>query len=146
MKFNLDIVTPERLVYSEEIDVLTIPTTQGEISVLANHMPLVSIIAPGEIKIKKDGIEVYMAISGGFVQITKNKVTILADAAERAEEIDLERALKARERARVLLEEKQLDKVSHAEAMAALQRSLIRTKVARRRSSKRMDLDSSKTE
>ncbi|MEO0225380.1 MAG: F0F1 ATP synthase subunit epsilon [candidate division WOR-3 bacterium] len=133
MKFKLEIVTPERLIYSEEVDSVTIPTLQGEITVLAHHMPVVSIISPGEIKIKKESEIVYMAITGGFVQITSQKVTILADAAERAEEIDIERAEKARERARKLLAEKQLDKTSHAEALAALQRALIRIKIGRRK-------------
>ena len=136
MKFKLDIVTPEKLTYSDEIDVLTVPTTQGEISILAHHVPLITMIAPGEIRIKKDGTVIYMTITGGFIQVTHHKVTILADAAERAEDIDIERAEKARERARKLLEEKKIDKMSHADAMAALQRSLLRIKVARQRSSK----------
>jgi F-type H+-transporting ATPase subunit epsilon len=139
MKFKLDIVTPERLVYSEDVDIVTIPTVEGEIGILANHTPIVSVIAPGELKIKKDGEVTYMAVSGGFVQFMKNKATILADAAERAEEIDMARAENARERARKLLSEK-LDTVSHAETFAALQRSLIRLKVAQRQSTKKRDL------
>jgi len=133
MKFRVEIVTPERLVYVDDVDVVTIPTVQGEISILAHHMPLVSIIAPGEIRIKKNGEVTYMAVAGGFVQITGQKVTILADAAERAEEINIARAERAREHARKLLEEKRLDKFSHAETMAALERALTRIKVARRR-------------
>ncbi len=136
MKFRLEIVTPERLVYSDDVDVLTVPTVQGEISILAKHVPLVSIISPGEIRIKKDNNIEYMAISGGFVQVIPNKVIILADAAERAEEIDLERAERARERAQKLMEEKRGDKISHAEAMAAFQRALVRIKVARRKPKK----------
>jgi len=140
MKFKLDIVTPERLVYSEDVDVVTIPTIEGEIGILANHTPIVSVIASGELKIKKAGEVNYMAISGGFVQFIKNKATILADAAERAEEIDMDRAEKARERAKKLLSEKQIDKIAHADAIAALQRSLIRIRVAQRRSAKTRDL------
>lgn len=139
MKFKLDIVTPERLVYSEDVDVVTIPTIEGEIGILANHTPIVSVIASGELKIKKDGEVNYIAITGGFVQFMKNKATILADAAERADEIDIERAEKARERARKLLSEKK-DTVSQAETFAALQRSLIRIKVAQRQSTKKRDL------
>ncbi len=133
MKFRLEIVTPERLVYSEDIDILTVPTVQGEISILAKHIPLVSIISPGEIRIKKDNEIEYMAITGGFVQVLPHKVIILADAAERAEEIDLERAMKARERAQKLMEEKRADKMTHAEAMAAFQRALVRLKVGQRK-------------
>jgi F-type H+-transporting ATPase subunit epsilon len=133
MKFRLEIVTPERLVYSEDVDVLTLPTVQGEISILAKHVPLVSIISLGEIKIKRDNEVEYMAITGGFVQVLPHKVIILADAAERAEEIDLERAMRARERAQKLLEERRGDKISHAEAMAAFQRALVRIKVGQRK-------------
>ncbi len=136
MKFRLEIVTPERLVYSEDVDVLTVPTVQGEISILAKHVPLVSIISPGEIKIKRDGETEFMAITGGFVQVLPHKVIILADAAERAEEIDLERAMKARERAQKLMEEKRGDKISHAEAMAAFQRALVRIRVGQRKRKK----------
>ncbi|MCX7994377.1 MAG: F0F1 ATP synthase subunit epsilon [candidate division WOR-3 bacterium] len=133
MKFRLEIVTPERLVYSENVDVLTVPTVQGEISILARHVPLVSIITPGEIRIKKDDEIEYMAITGGFVQVLPHKVIILADAAERAEEIDIERAMRARERAQKLMEEKRGDKITHAEAMAAFQRALVRIKVGQRK-------------
>jgi len=142
MKFKLDIVTPERLVYSEDVDVVTIPTIEGEIGILANHTPIVSVIASGELKIKKDGEVNYIAITGGFVQFMKNKATILADAAERADEIDIERAEKARARAKKLLSEKQVDKIAQADAIAALQRSLIRIRVAQRRSTKKRDLKS----
>ncbi len=133
MKFRLEIVTPERLVYSQDVDVLSVPTTQGEISILAKHVPLVTIISPGEIKIKNDNETEYIAITGGFVEVLPHKVIILADTAERAEEIDLERAMKARERAQKLMEEKREDKIANAEAMAAFQRALIRIKVGQRK-------------
>lgn len=140
MKFKLEIVTPERLVYSSDIDLVTIPTIQGEISILAHHIPLVTVIQPGEIRIRKETEISYMAIVGGFVQVTGSKVTILADAAERAEEIDLARAEIARQRAQKLLSEKRADNLSNTEAIAALQRALVRIKVARRKGSR---LDSS---
>jgi len=133
MKFRLEIVTAERLVYTRDVDVLTVPTVQGEISILAKHVPLVSIISPGEIRIKRDNKIEYMAISGGFVQVIPNKAIILADTAERAEEIDLARAEQARQRAQKLMEDKRGDKISHAEATAAFQRALIRIKVGQRK-------------
>jgi F-type H+-transporting ATPase subunit epsilon len=133
MKFKLDIVTPERQIWSDDVDFVTIPTIQGEITVLANHVPVVSIIEPGELKIRKENENIFMAVTGGFFQVTGKKVTILADAAERAEEIDIERAERAREHAKQLLEEKKQEKVPNAEAIAALQRSLARLKVASRR-------------
>jgi F-type H+-transporting ATPase subunit epsilon len=142
MKFKLEIVTPERLMFSDDIDVLTTPTTQGEISIMAHHVPLVTMIAPGEIKIKKNKETSFMTITGGFIQVAMNKVTILADAAERAEEIDIDRAEAARERARKMLAEKHLDSISHADAVAALQRSLLRLKVARHRTSRGGDYSS----
>jgi F-type H+-transporting ATPase subunit epsilon len=133
MKFKLDIVTPERQIWSDDVDFVTIPTIQGEITVLANHVPVVSIIEPGELKIRKENENIFMAVTGGFFQVTGKKVTILADAAERAEEIDIARAERAREHAKQLLEEKKQEKVPNAEAIAALQRSLARLKVASRR-------------
>jgi len=137
MKFKLDIVTPERQIWSDDVDFVTIPTIQGEITVLANHVPIVSIIEPGELKIRKENENIFMAVTGGFFQVTGKKVTILADAAERAEEIDIERAERAREHAKQLLEEKKQEKVPNAEAIAALQRSLARLKVASRRRKQR---------
>jgi F-type H+-transporting ATPase subunit epsilon len=133
MKFKLDIVTPERLIWSDDVDFVTIPTVQGEITILAHHVPIVTIIEPGELKIRRESETIYMAVSGGFIQVTGKKVTILADAAERAEEIDINRAERAREQAKKLLSEKRAEKVPNAEAMAALQRSLTRLKVAGRR-------------
>ena len=133
MKFKLDIVTPERQIWSDNVDFVTIPTIHGEITVLANHVPIVSIIEPGEIKIRKENENFFMAVTGGFFQVTGKKVTVLADAAERAEEIDIERAERARAEAKKLLEEKRQQKVPNAEAIAALQRSLARLKVASRR-------------
>ncbi len=133
MKFKLDIVTPERIVWSGDADQVTLPTQQGEITVLARHVPIVSILEPGEIMIRRDKETVFMAVAGGFVQVTEKQTTILADAAERAEEIDLERAERARERARQLMAQKTGDKVRDAEIFSAFQRSLIRIKVAGRR-------------
>ena len=138
MRFNLEIVSPEKLTFSDAVDVVTVPTYEGEISILANHTPLVSIIQPGELRIKKGAEITYLAISGGFIQVTGHRVIILADAVERAEEIDLERAEKARERAQQMLEEKRHDQISRLDVgtMAALERALTRIKVARRRTTR----------
>ena len=111
-KIKLKIVTPERTVYESEIDQLTLPTQEGEITVLPNHIPLISVLAPGELIAKADGEEITMAVSGGMVEVRRNEITILADTAERAEEIDLKRAEEARERAEKLKEERiQFDEV-----------------------------------
>src|SRR4030067_2989140 len=99
-KLNVDIVTAERLVYSEqEVDELIVPGIAGELGVLPLHAPLLTMIQPGVLRVVKGGEEVAMAITGGFIEVRDNRVTILADAAERGEEIDTARAEEARRRA-----------------------------------------------
>ncbi|MDP3245098.1 MAG: ATP synthase F1 subunit epsilon [bacterium] len=131
---QFEITTPERVVYKEKIDSVTIPTRDGEITVLPNHLPLVSILKPGVLVVRKGGEENFMAVSGGFVEIQpESRVIILADTAERAEELTLEAVEAARERAQKLLEEKRgADEVAYGAAAAALERELARLKVARR--------------
>jgi len=137
-KIKLKIVTPERTVYESEIDQLTLPTQEGEITVLPNHIPLISVLAPGELIAKADGEEITMAVSGGMVEVRRNEITILADTAERAEEIDLKRAEEARERAEKLKEERiQFDEVQYATAAAVLEKNLARIRVARKHLTKR---------
>ena len=137
-KIHFQIVTPEKITYRDDVDSITLPTQMGEITVLPNHTPLISSLKSGEAIIKKDGEELSIAVSGGFLQIQpKNKVVVLADAAERAEEISEERAQEARKRAEDILKEKRLDKAELATAAAALEKSLIRLKVARRRTGRR---------
>ena len=134
-KINFQIVTPEKIIYRDDVDSITLPTQIGEITVLPHHAPLISSLKSGEAIIKKDGEEFSIAISGGFLQVQpKNKEVVLADAAERAEELSEERAEQARIRAEEILKEKRLDKAEMATAAAALEKSLIRLKVARRRS------------
>lgn len=132
-KIIFQIITPEKIVYEDEIDQATIPTQQGQITVLPHHIPLISIIEAGELIVKKNNEEIPLFISGGFIEVRKgNKIVILADSAEKAEEIDEERALKARERALALQKEKFTDDIKFGEAAAALERSLARLKVARK--------------
>ena len=97
---RLDIVTAERLVSSEEVDWLVAPGVDGELGILPRHAPLLTALAPGEIRVVKDGEESFIAIGGGFMEVIGNKVTILADTAERADEIDAERAEAALSKAR----------------------------------------------
>ena len=133
-KISFEITTPERIVYRDEVDQITIPTRDGEITVLPNHIPLVSLLSPGALTVKKNGEEVYMATSGGFVEVLPgNKVIVLADTAERSEELDLAAIEVARERARKILEEKRnIDDVAFVDAAAMLERELARLKVARK--------------
>lgn len=129
---QLDIVTAERLVSSEEVDLVVAPGKMGEFTVLPHHSPLLTILRPGELRIVKNGADNFIAVSGGFMEILGNKVTILADTAERAEEIDIQRA----EDALNLAQERIASASSNMDlqrAMAAVQRSQARMKVARRR-------------
>lgn len=133
MPLKVDIVTAERLVYSEEdVDEVIAPGSEGELAVLPMHAPLLTMIKPGVMRIIKGGEDIDMAITGGFLEVRDDRVTILAGAAERAEEIDIVRAEEARRRAERLLEERTAE-VDLARAAASLQRALIRLKAAERK-------------
>ena len=134
-KIHFKIVTPERVVYESDIDQVTIPTKSGEITVLANHTPLVSLISPGEMVVKKNNNIHSFAVASGFIEVRpRSEVVILADTAERAEEIDLERAEAARDRAHAMLSEKEkLSDVQFAKLQAVLEREMARIKVRNKR-------------
>ncbi len=131
-KLKLDIVTAERVVYSDEVDLVVAPGVEGELGILPHHAPLMTMLQPGELRIKKGEEESYLAVSGGFIEVRPDRVIILADAAERAEEIDIERAEAARRRAEEQLKQK-LSRTDAAAAEAVLRRSLVRLKVGSRR-------------
>lgn len=106
--FRLSIVTPEKIFYEKEIESLIAPGTLGHLGVLTNHAPLLTGLVPGKMVIKDpEGKKQFLAVSGGFMEVLKNKVAILADAAEYADKIDLERAHKALERAKTRLKSKE---------------------------------------
>jgi len=134
LKLKFEIITPERVVYKDEVDQVTIPTAEGEITVLPNHIPLIAVLRPGELVAKKGKEEIAMACSGGFIEITSDKVLVLADTAEKAEELVEEEIQKAKDRAQKILEEKHIDAEKYADAAAAMERELARLKVARKRS------------
>ncbi len=127
---NVDIVSAERMVFSGEVDMLIAPGTEGQLGILPHHAPLMTILQPGGLRLKTGKDEILMAISGGFLEVRPDGVIVLADAAERAEEIDIARAEAARRRARELLDRGYVEGVDHARAEAALHRSLARLKVA----------------
>lgn len=103
---QFQIITPERVVSSEDVEQVSVPTIDGEITVLKNHIPLITVLKPGELKYSKNGEEFSIAVSGGFCEIRENgEVVVLADTAEHAHEIDLLRAEEARERAAKLMSE-----------------------------------------
>jgi len=132
---NFKITTPEREVYSDIADSVTLPTMEGEITILPNHLPLVSVLVPGEARVVHKGEEILMAVSGGFIEVQPgSRVVVLADTAERAEELDIEKIEEAKKKAEKALEEKRdLDEENFAEAAAALERELARLKVARKK-------------
>jgi F-type H+-transporting ATPase subunit epsilon len=133
-KIRLEIVTAERAVYSEDVDEVIAPGIDGELGILPQHAPLMTMLQPGMLTVKKDGDELNLAVSGGFMEVRPERVIILADTAERAEEIDVARAEEARRRAE---EAKAGAAAAGAEAQmaaeASLARSLARLKVAQRR-------------
>lgn len=126
---RLEIVTPERVVFSEDVDFVVAPGFDGYLGVLPNHAPLITALEIGELKIKQGGQEHKMAISGGFFEVKENKVTVLADTAEKASEIDVNRAMAAKKRAEELLNRRTAD-VDFMRAELALKRAVTRLKVA----------------
>ena len=131
---DFKILTPEKVAHEDAIDALTIDTQDGPITVLPNHVPLVSVLKPGEMVVKKGDDEVVMAVLGGFLEVQKgSKVIVLADSAERAEDIDLEKAEEAKKRAEELAKEKlSQDDQDYARVAAALEKELAKIRVARK--------------
>lgn len=126
---TMEVVSPERLVLREEVGSLVVPAAQGYLGVLPDHAPLVTGLKPGVVKYRVNGEVKRMAVSGGFMEVKDNKAVLLADTAERAEEIDVARAIRARERAERRLQERTAD-LDVARAETALQRSLARIRAA----------------
>lgn len=137
MPIRCEVVSVERVVYTDDADMVLAPGIEGELGILPQHASLMTALAPGEVVIRKAGQEdVHIAVGGGFMEVRPDRVTILADSAEKAEEIDVERAEAARQRAEELLAQKrpEMDLVA---AEYALRRSRIRLKVASKRRSVR---------
>ena len=129
MPFHLEIVTAERVVLSDEVDQVNAPTKDGRVGILPRHAPLLTILDVGELDIIKGDVRTPFAVTGGFMEVLPNRVTILADAAERADEIDEARAEEARRRAEEQLTQRRSDQ-DMALAEAELRRAIIRLKVA----------------
>jgi F-type H+-transporting ATPase subunit epsilon len=133
MSLLLEIVTPERLAYSDQVDAVVLPGSEGELGVLPHHAPLVSMLGVGELRIRKGGVEESFAIVGGFLQVRPDKVVVMAETADMASEIDLERAQEARREAERALETGFHEGADLSAARAALQQALLRIRVAERR-------------
>ncbi|HZM02497.1 MAG TPA: F0F1 ATP synthase subunit epsilon [Candidatus Saccharimonadales bacterium] len=128
---KLEIVTPEARTYSDSVEMVTLPGIEGEMGVYPQHVPLMTQLVPGEITIRKDGQDLYLAVGDGFVEITAERVSILTDMAVRSEQIDEAKAEEARKRAEARLAEK-IDDEEAAVVTAALANSLAQIHVKRR--------------
>jgi F-type H+-transporting ATPase subunit epsilon len=133
MPLLLEIVTPERQVFSEQVDSVVCPGIEGELGVLPHHAPLLTTLGVGELRIRRGGEEEFFAIAGGFVQVRPDKVVVMAETADMASEIDIERAVEARREAERALAEGFEEPADLARARASLQRALLHIRVAERR-------------
>lgn len=133
---RLDIVTAEQVVFSEDVDVVVAPGIEGELGILPHHTPLMTMLQPGELRVRKGGEEIFLVVSGGFLEVRPDRIIVLADAAERAEEIDIARAEEAKRRAEERLALPATD-VDLARAEAALRRSLARLRIGEKRRRRR---------
>lgn len=136
MPLSVEIITAEQIVQTEDnLDVLVVPGSDGQLAILPRHAPLMTTLDYGELIFKKGSEETSFAISGGFLEVHSDKVTILADVAENADQIDIERAKEARERAQAHINDAQNEQltVDLARAQASLQRALLRLNIAEKR-------------
>ena len=131
-QINLEVVTPTGPVISEDVDIVTAPGVGGEFGVLANHAPFLSTIKTGTLSFKKDKQTRYLMVSGGFSEVSNNKITFLVESAEFGHDIDVDRAMRAKERAEKRLAQavQHEEKINRARAEAALQRALARLSAA----------------
>lgn len=131
-KLQLDITTPEGIIFTDDVDELIIPTTEGEVGILPGHIPIFTRVKAGEIRVKKGNQTYFLASMGGFLEVLNNNVNVLADYAVRAESIEVARVEEAKKRAEKLLLEKK-DKREQALVQADLQKAILELKIARRR-------------
>ena len=136
-KLHVEIVTGERVVYTEDdVDMVVAPGIDGTLGILPRHAPLITVLSSGELRIKKDGREQALIVFGGFMEVTPDRVIVLADTAEHAEEIDVARAEEARRRAESSITNRQ-SMVDLEQAEAALRRANLRLRIGQRRGGRR---------
>ena len=137
-KIKFKIVTPEKIVYEDEVDQSTLPVSDGEVTILPNHRSYIASLKPGEIRLKIGDNETLLVTSGGFIEFNNNTLVVLADTAERASEIDIKRAEEtARKRAEELKKEKvTMDEMEYAKIAAAIEKEMVRVRVAKKHHSK----------
>ncbi|ALS26038.1 F0F1 ATP synthase subunit epsilon [Paenibacillus cisolokensis] len=127
--FMLEIVTPERKLYEQEVNMVSVKGAEGELGILPHHIPLVTPLRIAPVVIKKDGKQTVVAVNGGFIEVRKDKVVILAESAEFPEDIDVERARAAKERAEARLKAAKKDEIDFRRAELSLQRAMNRLNV-----------------
>jgi F-type H+-transporting ATPase subunit epsilon len=137
MPLHLEVITPERKVYEDDVDMVVAPASEGYVGILPHHVPLFTTLGPGEFKVKKGGVEEVLAVFGGFMDVRSDRVVVLTDAAEHAEEIDANRAQQARERAQQVLAAGPASAADEQRARAELQRALVRLRVSESRRRRR---------
>ena len=136
-KLHVEIVTGERVVYTQDdVDMVVAPGADGTLGILPRHAPLITVLSSGELRIKKDGQEQSLAVFGGFMEVTPDRVIILADTAENAEEIDLAQAEEARRRAEAAIAQRG-GEVDMTAALATLRRANLRLSIGQRRRGRR---------
>lgn len=133
MPLHLEVITPERKVYEEDVDMVVAPASEGYVGILPHHTPLFTTLGPGEFKVKRGGVEEVLAVFGGFMDVRADRVVVLTDAAEHAEEIDASQAQEARDRARQALAAGPASAADEQRARAELQRALVRLRVSESR-------------
>ncbi len=127
---RLELVTPERLLVSEDVDEVIAPGHEGEFGVLPEHTQYLAILRIGVLRYRRGDVVHKVAVGGGFAEVTADRVVVMADVAERAEEIDVDRARRAHERAEAALKDLSMDDATYSKAYAALQRALVRMAAA----------------
>ncbi|HEX8974181.1 MAG TPA: F0F1 ATP synthase subunit epsilon [Patescibacteria group bacterium] len=136
-KIKLKITTPEKIVFEKEVDQITLPVLDGQVTILPGHRSYIAALKAGEIMLKSEGKEMELAVSGGFIELHDNVLVVLADTAEHAAEIDVKRAEEARDRAEQLKQEKvSMDEVEYARVAAAIEKEAARVRVARKHHTK----------
>lgn len=129
---ELKIVTPEKVLFHAQVEAVSIPTIDGEITVLSNHIPIISAVKSGELKIKHGEKEELFAVTRGVAEVDGKTITILTDAAERAEEIDEKRAEEAKNKAKEMMAKERVDAEGYTEAVAQLERALSRLRIVKK--------------
>jgi F-type H+-transporting ATPase subunit epsilon len=137
LPLHLEVITPERKVYEDDVDMVVAPASEGYVGILPHHVPLFTTLGPGEFRVKKGGVEEVLAVFGGFMDVRSDRVVVLTDAAEPAEEIDASRAQEARERAQQVLAAGPASAADEQRARAELQRALVRLRVSEGRRRRR---------